>query len=220
MIYEETRGVLKTFLEGVIRDAVTYTEHAKRELTPNHYLDALLTLSQARLSPPSMLSTPSSAKAALSTVSVDRILDPAFVRSSYFSIYQSSVTTSVDDDGHMIPLIVYGRSSSLFTGGFRSSPFIGIHIRHRQAQHDLIANSWHYLLIVFGWSSMLFTAGVSENLCTSLPRWLREGWNGWWFSMVHAFLLFRRLGGLLVWTWASGGRDLRDETLTAMTAHQ
>ena len=29
MIYEETRGVLKTFLESVIRDAVTYTEHAK-----------------------------------------------------------------------------------------------------------------------------------------------------------------------------------------------
>ena len=34
MIYEETRGVLKTFLEGVIRDAVTYTEHAKRVRTP------------------------------------------------------------------------------------------------------------------------------------------------------------------------------------------
>merc|ERR1711939_279733 len=31
MIYEETRGVLKTILEGVIRDAVTYTEHAKRK---------------------------------------------------------------------------------------------------------------------------------------------------------------------------------------------
>merc|ERR1712000_409258 len=31
MIYEETRGVPKTFLEGVIRDAVTYTEHAKRK---------------------------------------------------------------------------------------------------------------------------------------------------------------------------------------------
>lgn len=31
MIYEETRNVLKTFLEGVIRDAVTYTEHAKRK---------------------------------------------------------------------------------------------------------------------------------------------------------------------------------------------
>ena len=30
-IYDETRGVLKTFLEGVIRDAVTYTEHAKRK---------------------------------------------------------------------------------------------------------------------------------------------------------------------------------------------
>ena len=31
LIYEETRGVLKTMLEGVIRDAVTYTEHAKRK---------------------------------------------------------------------------------------------------------------------------------------------------------------------------------------------
>ncbi|KAK1812800.1 hypothetical protein LTR12_012827 [Friedmanniomyces endolithicus] len=31
MIYEETRGVLKTFLEGVIRDAVTYTEPSKRK---------------------------------------------------------------------------------------------------------------------------------------------------------------------------------------------
>ncbi|KAL8837551.1 MAG: hypothetical protein Q9176_005607 [Flavoplaca citrina] len=31
LIYEETRGVLKTFLESVIRDAVTYTEHAKRK---------------------------------------------------------------------------------------------------------------------------------------------------------------------------------------------
>ncbi|RUP08320.1 histone-fold-containing protein [Jimgerdemannia flammicorona] len=31
LIYEETRGVLKTFLENVIRDAVTYTEHAKRK---------------------------------------------------------------------------------------------------------------------------------------------------------------------------------------------
>ena len=29
VIYEETRGVLKSFLESVIRDAVTYTEHAK-----------------------------------------------------------------------------------------------------------------------------------------------------------------------------------------------
>ncbi|KAK4558914.1 hypothetical protein RGQ29_008249 [Quercus rubra] len=28
LIYEETRGVLKIFLENVIRDAVTYTEHA------------------------------------------------------------------------------------------------------------------------------------------------------------------------------------------------
>ena len=30
-IYEETRGVLKVFLENVVRDAVTYTEHAKRK---------------------------------------------------------------------------------------------------------------------------------------------------------------------------------------------
>lgn len=30
-IYEEVRGVLKSFLEGVIRDSVTYTEHARRK---------------------------------------------------------------------------------------------------------------------------------------------------------------------------------------------
>ena len=28
LIYEETRGILKVLLENVIRDAVTYTEHA------------------------------------------------------------------------------------------------------------------------------------------------------------------------------------------------
>lgn len=31
LIYEETRGVLKVFLESIIRDAVTYTEHARRK---------------------------------------------------------------------------------------------------------------------------------------------------------------------------------------------
>ena len=31
LIYEETRGVLKVFFENVIRDAVTYTEHANRK---------------------------------------------------------------------------------------------------------------------------------------------------------------------------------------------
>ena len=31
LIYEETRGVLKVFLENVIRDAIVYTEHARRK---------------------------------------------------------------------------------------------------------------------------------------------------------------------------------------------
>ncbi|XP_078083664.1 histone H4-like [Mustelus asterias] len=31
LIYEEVCGVLKVFLENVIRDSVTYTEHAKRK---------------------------------------------------------------------------------------------------------------------------------------------------------------------------------------------
>jgi histone H3/H4 len=31
LIYKETRGVLKIFLENVIRDSVTYTEHARRK---------------------------------------------------------------------------------------------------------------------------------------------------------------------------------------------
>lgn len=31
LVYDETRNVLKGFLENVVRDAVTYTEHAKRK---------------------------------------------------------------------------------------------------------------------------------------------------------------------------------------------
>ena len=31
LIYEETRTVLKSFLELVVKDAVTYTEHARRK---------------------------------------------------------------------------------------------------------------------------------------------------------------------------------------------
>ena len=30
-VYDETRSILRTFLENVIRDSVTYTEHAKRK---------------------------------------------------------------------------------------------------------------------------------------------------------------------------------------------
>ena len=30
LMYEETRGVMKVFMEKIIRDAVTYTEHARR----------------------------------------------------------------------------------------------------------------------------------------------------------------------------------------------
>jgi len=35
LMYEETRSALKDFLENVIRDAVTYTEHAKRRTVTN-----------------------------------------------------------------------------------------------------------------------------------------------------------------------------------------
>ena len=31
LVYEETRGALKLFLENIIRDAVNYTEHARRK---------------------------------------------------------------------------------------------------------------------------------------------------------------------------------------------
>jgi histone H3/H4 len=50
MIYEETRGVLKSFLESVIRDAVTYTEHAKRKTVTS--LDVRL---DSSLAPPTLL---------------------------------------------------------------------------------------------------------------------------------------------------------------------
>ena len=31
LIYEETRTVLKTFLQSVVKDAITYTEHSRRK---------------------------------------------------------------------------------------------------------------------------------------------------------------------------------------------
>ena len=31
LVYDETRSILRAFLENVIRDSVTYTEHAKRK---------------------------------------------------------------------------------------------------------------------------------------------------------------------------------------------
>ena len=31
LLYEEVRGVLKGFVEGVVRDSIAYTEHAKRK---------------------------------------------------------------------------------------------------------------------------------------------------------------------------------------------
>ncbi|XP_012313984.1 uncharacterized protein LOC105721487 isoform X1 [Aotus nancymaae] len=51
LIYEETRGVLKVFLENVIRDAVTYTEHAKRKTVTA--MDVVYALKrQGRRTPP------------------------------------------------------------------------------------------------------------------------------------------------------------------------
>ncbi|XP_066265843.1 uncharacterized protein [Branchiostoma lanceolatum] len=44
LIYEETRGVLKVFLENVIRDAVTYTEHARRKTAAVTALDVVYAL--------------------------------------------------------------------------------------------------------------------------------------------------------------------------------
>ncbi|KAE9385649.1 hypothetical protein BT96DRAFT_572419 [Gymnopus androsaceus JB14] len=47
LIYEETRGELKTFLENVVRDSVTYTEHAKRKTVTG--LDVVHALKQSGL---------------------------------------------------------------------------------------------------------------------------------------------------------------------------
>lgn len=52
MIYEETRGVLKSFLESVIRDAVTYTEHAKRKTVTS--LDVVYALKVRQLPRPNL----------------------------------------------------------------------------------------------------------------------------------------------------------------------
>ena len=38
LIYEETWGVLKVFLDNVIHDSVTYTEHARRKTVTTMYV--------------------------------------------------------------------------------------------------------------------------------------------------------------------------------------
>ncbi|XP_062236570.1 uncharacterized protein LOC133933464 isoform X1 [Platichthys flesus] len=53
LIYEETRGVLKVFLENVIRDAVTYTEHAKRKTVTA--MDVVYALKRQGRKAPAML---------------------------------------------------------------------------------------------------------------------------------------------------------------------
>src|SRR5579864_5396715 len=77
LIYEETRGVLKIFLENVIRDSVTYTEHAKRYVPTGLSSCRRLPSSfpTAKLSPLSTSCTPSSARAAPFMVSAHE-LDP------------------------------------------------------------------------------------------------------------------------------------------------
>ncbi len=74
MIYEETRGVLKSFLESVIRDAVTYTEHAKRKTVTS--LDVVYALKVRTISYEHALldctNLNHSDKDVLSMVSVDR----------------------------------------------------------------------------------------------------------------------------------------------------
>ncbi|BGP41447.1 Histone H4 [Rhodotorula kratochvilovae] len=63
LIYEETRGVLKIFLENIIRDSVTYTEHAKRKTVTS--LDVVYALKRAGKTlctlPPSLLTKASHA---------------------------------------------------------------------------------------------------------------------------------------------------------------
>ncbi len=84
MIYEETRGVLKTFLEGVIRDAVTYTEHAKRKtVTSLDVVYALKRQGRKYLQPPYPFQYHLTRYQVPFTVSV--------VRRVIFSIHESSL---------------------------------------------------------------------------------------------------------------------------------
>lgn len=72
LIYEETRGVLKIFLENVIRDSVTYTEHAKRYVTLSSHLLQYSDPSVEKLSLLLMSYTPSNALAVPFMVSVPK----------------------------------------------------------------------------------------------------------------------------------------------------
>merc|ERR1712225_234743 len=110
MIYEETRGVLKTFLEGVIRDAVTYTEHAKRYVLTLIWgllsSSTLLINATERPSLLSMSSTLSRDKATPFTVSeVKQPTTTSLPLRALTLRSTSSITTSIF--GHTLLLIVF-----------------------------------------------------------------------------------------------------------------
>ena len=71
LIYEETRGVLKSFLEAVVRDAVTYTEHARRKTVTA--LDVVCPAGWSVRNWTDRLGTRSSARAEPSTASVAKL---------------------------------------------------------------------------------------------------------------------------------------------------
>merc|ERR1711900_96219 len=113
MIYDETRGVLKLFLEGVIRDAVTYTEHAKRKTVTS--LDVVYALKrQGRTLYGSEVKQPTTTSLPLRALTL---------RST------SSITTSIF--GHMLLLIVFrdGLACCLRQG---FAHLLGLHNRLRR----------------------------------------------------------------------------------------
>ncbi|KAK0525175.1 Histone H4 [Tilletia horrida] len=119
LIYNETRGVLKLFLESVIRDSVTYTEHAKRKTVTS--LDVIYALKRqgrtllslrlgwlraiAHLWPPFrhiLSARPSSSPPLLGSLPLPPSSDLCPSPPSFFSLRRPSFSTAPDSSSLLV----------------------------------------------------------------------------------------------------------------------
>jgi histone H3/H4 len=136
MIYEETRGVLKSFLESVIRDAVTYTEHAKRKTVTSLgmlTLQCTCTKENNITNEQQTWSMPSSDKAEPSTASVvERFFSddyPLFTRAAP-QITWKWITVLTDDEHGATGFSVFHRE--LIDIGF-------LQVRAKELQQEILS---------------------------------------------------------------------------------
>ncbi|KAG6488836.1 hypothetical protein ZIOFF_050087 [Zingiber officinale] len=148
LIYEETRGVLKIFLENVIRDAVTYTEHARRKtVTAMDVVYALKRQGLGLFGPAMLLELMCMCNCVFFLPSSDLLIVLLLDITStagvvYFSAINASLTRSIPDFlGSLSSLNIlhlsYNQLTSPLPSSFTRSVLTHLFLDHQQS-HDKI----------------------------------------------------------------------------------